>query len=69
MIAEPELFDFVPAQRPTDLGFDVLPKMVGKIGAYAVSEYLLDIGTISNYQQAQQSWPGLAQLQSAGQGL
>ncbi len=69
MIAGPKLFDFLPAQLPADLGFDVLPRMIGKMSAYRVSEYLLDIGTLSNYQHAQQSWPGLAQLQSAVQGL
>jgi len=69
MIAGPELFDFLPAQRPADLGFDMLPKMVGKMGAYRISEYLLDIGTLSNYQHAQQSWHGLAQLQSVARGL
>lgn len=68
MVAGPELFDFLPAQCPADLGFHVLPKMVGKMAAYAISEYLLDIGTMSNYQHAQRSWPGLAQLQSAGGG-
>jgi mannose-1-phosphate guanylyltransferase len=68
MIAGPELFDFLPAQHPADLGFDVLPKMVRKMAAYPISEYLLDIGTIANYQNAQQSWPGLAQLQSATRG-
>jgi mannose-1-phosphate guanylyltransferase len=69
MIAGPELFDFLPAQRPADLGFDVLPRMIDKMGAYRISEYLLDIGTLSNYQHAQQSWRGLAQLQFAARGL
>jgi len=69
MIAGPELFDFLPAQRPADLGFDVLPRMIGKMGAYRISEFLLDIGTLSNYQHAQESWPGLAQSQSAARGL
>jgi NDP-sugar pyrophosphorylase family protein len=69
MIAGSELFDFLPDQRPADLGFDVLPKMVGKIAAYEISEYLLDIGTIASYDHAQQSWPGSTQLQSAGRGL
>jgi mannose-1-phosphate guanylyltransferase len=69
MVAGPALFDFLPNQRPADLGFDVLPKMIDKMAAYVISDYLLDIGTISNYQQAQQSWPGLAQLQSVNQGL
>ena len=68
MIAGPELFDFLPTHRPADLGFHVLPKMIGKMAGYRISEYLLDIGTFSNYQHAQQSWPGLAHLQSANQG-
>lgn len=69
MVAGSELLDFLPDQPPADLGFDVLPKMVGKMAAYKISEYLLDIGTISNYQHAQRSWPGLAQLYSAARGL
>jgi mannose-1-phosphate guanylyltransferase len=69
MVAGPALFDFLPDQRPADLGFDVLPKMVGQMASFPISEYLLDVGTLSNYQHAQQSWPGLAQLQSADQGF
>ena len=68
MVAGPELLNHLPRQRPADIGFDVLPKMVGKMAGYAISEYLLDIGTISNHQHAQQSWPGLAKLQSATRG-
>jgi mannose-1-phosphate guanylyltransferase len=59
MIAGPELLDFLPNHRPADIGYDLLPKMIGRMAAYPIPEYLLDIGTISNYQQAQQSWPGL----------
>ena len=69
MVSDSELFNFLPDHRPADLGFDVLPKMIGKMGAYRSCEYLLDIGTIANYQNAQQSWPGLAQLRSATRGL
>ena len=68
MVAGPEILNFLPHERPADLGFNVLPKMAGKMAAYAISEYLLDIGTISNYEQAQRSWPGLAQLHSATRG-
>jgi mannose-1-phosphate guanylyltransferase len=63
MIAGRQLFDFLPHQRPADIGFDLLPKMVGGMAAYKISEYLLDIGTISNYQAAQLSWPGLLRRQ------
>ena len=68
MVAGPELFDFIPAHYPADLGFDVLPRMVGKMAGYKICEYLLDIGTISNYQHAQQSWPGSVELKHASQG-
>jgi mannose-1-phosphate guanylyltransferase len=66
MIAGQEIFDVLPAQRPTDIGFHVLPKLVGRMAAYRVSEYLLDIGTLQNFQAAQESWPGLVQSQCSG---
>jgi mannose-1-phosphate guanylyltransferase len=66
MIAGQEIFAAIPDQRPADIGFDVLPKMAGKMAAYAISEYLIDIGTLANYQTAQQSWPGLARPQQTG---
>lgn len=69
MVAGPAFFNFLPNRRPADLGFDVLPKMGGKMAAYPIAEYLLDIGTLENYHHAQQSWPRLAQLQSTARGL
>lgn len=69
MIAGPAVFDFLPDRRPADLGFDVLPKMVSKMAAYPIAEYLLDIGTITNYHHAQQTWQTPAQLQSTARGL
>jgi mannose-1-phosphate guanylyltransferase len=59
MIATTELVDAIPSSQPADLGFDVLPRLVGKMLAYPISEYLLDIGTMENYRAAQTSWPGL----------
>ena len=59
MIAGPELFGFLPDHRPADIGFDLLPGMAGRMAAYKISEYVLDIGTMPNYHTAQQSWPGL----------
>lgn len=67
MIAGQEIFAAVPDQRPADIGFDVLPKMAGKMAGYAITEYLIDIGTLENYQIAQRSWPGLARSQQSGQ--
>lgn len=61
-----EIFELLPDQRPADIGIHVLPKLAGRMAAYRVSEYLMDVGTLSNYQAAQESWPGLAQAQPAG---
>jgi mannose-1-phosphate guanylyltransferase len=58
MIARPEIIDRIPAQRPADIGFHLLPRLVGEMAAYPISCYLLDIGTLANYQAAQSSWPG-----------
>lgn len=60
MIGTPELLSHIPSRYPVDLGFDVLPKLVGKMLAYPVSDFLIDIGTHENYQTAQKTWPGLA---------
>jgi mannose-1-phosphate guanylyltransferase len=53
------LLDAIPRKQPVDLGFDVLPKLTGKMVAYPISSYVLDIGTKENYELAQSTWPGL----------
>jgi mannose-1-phosphate guanylyltransferase len=62
MAASPQLFDFIPSSVPSDISFDVLPRLLGKIRAYRIHDYLVDIGTLANYQKAQTSWPGNAGL-------
>jgi mannose-1-phosphate guanylyltransferase len=59
MIGTQELLDQVAPRYPVDLGFDVLPRLTGRMLAYPISDYVLDIGTLENYQAAQTSWPGL----------
>lgn len=58
MIASPDVLDLIPEQRPADLGFHLLPRLVGKMAAYRIHEYVLDIGTPHNYTAAQETWPG-----------
>jgi mannose-1-phosphate guanylyltransferase len=65
MIAEQKIFDLLPEHRPADIGFHLLPKLAGRMAAYKISEYLLDIGTLDQYQAAQESWPGLGHVQQA----
>jgi mannose-1-phosphate guanylyltransferase len=60
MVANADILDLLPEHRPADIGFDLLPKLVGRMAAYKSSAYILDIGTLENYQSAQKSWPGLA---------
>lgn len=59
MIAGPKIFDLVPAQRPADIGFHLLPLLTGRMTAYTITAYLFDIGTLNNYRAAQSSWPDL----------
>jgi len=59
MIGTPELLDVIPDSVPADIGFHVLPKLTGQMLAFPIKDYLIDIGTLANYQQAQATWPGL----------
>ncbi len=59
MIGTAEMLDAIPAAIPSDIGFDVLPQLVGRMLAYPIHDYLIDIGTMANYQAAQNTWPGL----------
>jgi mannose-1-phosphate guanylyltransferase len=59
MIANPQLLNAIPDKRGADIAFDVLPRLTRRTRAYYVHDYLLDIGTVENYERAQQTWPGL----------
>jgi mannose-1-phosphate guanylyltransferase len=59
MVATPELLDAIPDSIPADIGFHVLPRLVGRILAFPINDYLIDIGTLENYQVAQTTWTGL----------
>jgi mannose-1-phosphate guanylyltransferase len=58
LIGTRHMLDAIPDKPGADIAFDVLPRLIGKMRAYLVPEFLLDIGTIENYQLAQKSWPG-----------
>ena len=66
MIAHPKVLDVVPPARPLDVGFHLLPLLVGQMAAYKISGYLADIGTLQTYAAAQVSWPGLQQNSRRG---
>ncbi len=58
MVTGPELFDLIPPCIPADIAFHVLPRLLGKMRAFPIADYLLDIGTLPNYRKAQITWPG-----------
>lgn len=60
MIAKPQMLELIPSTRPADIGFHLLPQLIGRMAAYPIYSYLLDIGTMENYSAAQSSWPGLS---------
>lgn len=59
MIATKQLLDAIPNKPGADIAFDVLPQLKGRMRAYRIPDYLLDIGTRENYEQAQRTWRGL----------
>jgi len=59
MIATPELLEVIPDHVPADIGFHVLPRLTGRMLAFLINDYLIDVGTMENYRIAQTTWPGL----------
>jgi len=72
MIARQDIFDSIPKQRPADIGFHLLPKLVGRMAAVQLTGYVLDIGTMESYSAGQAEWPGFesgAKLHAKGHHL
>lgn len=66
MLATPSLLKIIPRTSPVDLGFHVLPKIVGKMAAYRFQDFVMDIGTVETYRAAQMTWPGFRQAHDQG---
>lgn len=56
----PALLDELDGPPPHDIGYDLLPGLVGRARAVPVEGYFRDIGTVESYQLAQQEWPARA---------
>ena len=41
---------------PFDIGKEVLPKLINRMRAYPIHEYLLDIGSLDNLEKARKEW-------------
>lgn len=59
VVAKPEVLDLIPSDLPApDIAYDVLPRLVGRMHAYPIREFIIDIGTHETYARAQREWPG-----------
>jgi len=53
----PRVLDEIDGPPPCDIGYDLLPRLVGRAKAMPVEGYFRDVGTVDAYQRAQQEWP------------
>jgi mannose-1-phosphate guanylyltransferase len=53
----PSVLDEIDGKPPSDIGYDLLPRLVGRARAVLVEGYFRDIGTADAYRRAQQEWP------------
>lgn len=52
-VASRAIFDWIPEGHPVDFGFDVFPRMAGKLKGYKLAGYFCDIGDLDRYARAQ----------------
>lgn len=53
----PDVLDLLDGPAPKDIGFDLLPRLVGRARAVAIGgSYFLDIGTPAALQRARDEW-------------
>lgn len=55
-IAKPEILELIPAKKIADIGYDLLPHLVGNMAGWETNDYLIDIGTFENLSRAEQEW-------------
>jgi len=53
----PSVLDEIDGVPPKDIGFDLLPQLVGRARAVLVEGYFRDIGTTDAYRRARKEWP------------
>jgi mannose-1-phosphate guanylyltransferase len=56
----PGVIDEIDGRLPQDIGYDLMPRLVGRARAVLVEGYFRDIGTPDAYRQAREEWPAWA---------
>ena len=54
---QPCVLDEIKGEPPMDIGYDLLPRLVGRAHAVPIEGYFRDIGTPEAYSRAQEDWP------------
>lgn len=52
----PSVLDEISDPPPRDIGYDLLPRLVGRARTVLVEGYFRDIGTVQAYERAQREW-------------
>lgn len=58
-IFEPEIFDYIPSNKPSDFGKDIFPELLTRkknLFAYPTDDYFVDIGTLEKLKRARKAW-------------
>jgi mannose-1-phosphate guanylyltransferase len=53
----PGVLDEIDGGLPSDIGYNLLPRLVGRARAVLVEGYFRDIGTAEAYRRAREEWP------------
>ena len=53
----PGVLDEINGKPPHDIGYDLLPRLVGRARAVLVEGYFRDVGTVDAYRRARKEWP------------
>jgi len=64
-VASPEILALIPALPVADVGFHLLPQLVGRMFGWLPDAFLMDIGTPENLQKAEQLWSQRMHLKAA----
>jgi mannose-1-phosphate guanylyltransferase len=56
----PSVLDEIAGKPRSDIGYDLLPLLVGRARAIPVEGYFRDIGTVEAYRRAREEWPARA---------
>jgi mannose-1-phosphate guanylyltransferase len=56
----PGVLEMIGGAPPVDIGYHLLPRLVGRAKAVPVEGYFRDVGTIEDYRRAREEWPALA---------